>query len=192
MTSRYRVYPGPDDGAVRLLDRERFEVVTVPVGGETADLRPGYLVEGELDRSDVEPHLRAVSVVRPTLYAFADGADPVFEVAEDLWAEAQVAGDGMASGVTRNTDSEVNGVCYVFAEDGLGGRFGEFRRGERPLEPLVDRLNETDGPAPREVFVLRPPEEVFVIVLLTRRKGGQFAETVRETYGLPSPDEPLI
>lgn len=193
-TGRYRVYPGPDDDALRLLDRERFEVTTVPTGDDdtVADLNPGYLIEATLDTSGVEPHLRDASVVRPTLYDFADGAEPMFEVAEDLWADAQMAGEGMASGVTKNTDNEVNGACYVFAEDALGGRFEEFYRGERPLEPLVDRFNQTEGPAPRETFVLRPPDQGFLVVVIAREKGGQFAETVRETYDLPAPGEPLV
>lgn len=190
----YRVLPGPEPDTFRFLDRERFETVVVPTDDQDSpvdDLRPGYLVEADLDWGDVEPRVTSLSVVRPSLYAFADGIDPVFEVAEELWADARATGDGMESQVTRNTDGEVNGVCYVFAEDELGGRFGEFRDGARPLEPLIDRVNERDEPAPRELFVLRPPEQAFVIVVVALAKGGQFAGTLRDTYDLPSPDEPL-
>jgi hypothetical protein len=176
-----------------LLDRETFEVTAVPTAdgdAPVAALRPGNLVEAELDRSGVDPVVESVTVVRPTRYQFADGIDPVFEVAEDLWAEARLAGDGMDSQVTRNTDGEVNGVCYVFAEDDLGGRFAEFRNGERPLDPLVDRINERDEPAPRAVFVLRPPDQEFVIVVISLDPDGQFADTLRDTYDLPAPEEP--
>lgn len=190
---RYRVHPGPDGDTLRFLDRETFEVTTVPTVDQDSpvgDLRPGYLVAAELDRSGVDPVVESLTVVRPTRYQFADGIDPVFEVAEDLWAEARLAGEGMDSQVTRNTDGEVNGVCYVFAEDDLGGRFGEFRDGSRPLDPLVDRVNDRDGPAPRSVFVLRPPDQEFVIVVLTLDVDGQFADTLRDTYELAAPDGP--
>ena len=183
---RYRVHPGPDEATLRLLDRDRFETTVVPTGdhGPMADVRPGHLIEATLDRSGVDPAVESVSVVRPTRYRFADGIDPVFEVAEELWAEARLAGDGMESQVTRNTDGEVNGVCYVFAEDDLGGRFAEFRSGERPLDPLVDRINERDDAAPRSVFVLRPPDREFVVVVIALDPEGQFADTLRETYDL--------
>ena len=194
-SSRYRVHPGPDADTLRFLDRQRFETVVVPTADQptpVGDLQAGYLVEATLDFSTVEPTVESLSVVRPTLYAYADAIDPVFEVAEELWADAQITGEGMNSQVTRNTDGEVNGVCYVFAEDELGSRFGEFFDGARPLEPLVDRLNETDDTAAREVFVLRPPDEQFVIVVIAREKGGQFADTLRDTYDLPAPAEPLV
>lgn len=194
-TRPYRVLPGPDPDTLRFLDRDRFETVVVPTGDQetpVGDLRPGYLVEAALDWSAVDPVVTDLSVVRPTLYAVADGIDPVFEVAEEVWADARVAGEGMASQLTRNTDGEVNGVCYVFAEDSVGGRFAEFRDGARPVEPLVDRVNERDEPAPRELFIFRPPDKEFVIVVVTLEKGGHFAETLRDTYGLPMPDEPLV
>jgi hypothetical protein len=191
---RYRVLPGPDAGTVRFLDRDGYEPVAVSTAGQeapVADLRPGYLVEATLDWTDPEPTVRSLSVSRPTLCAFADGADPMFEVAKETWQEARAAGEGMGSRVTHNTDGVVNGVVYVFAEDEVGGRFAEFRDGTRPLEPLLDRVNE-DDPQPREAFVLRPPSREFVAVTITLRKGGQFADTVRDTYDCPRPDEPLV
>jgi hypothetical protein len=191
---RYRVLPGPDAGTVCFLDRDGYEPVAVPTADQevpVADLRPGYLVEAALDWTDPEPAVRSLSVRRPTLFAFADGADPMFEVAEETWQETRAAGEGMGSRVTHNTDGVVNGVVYVFAEDEVGGRFAEFRDGTRPLEPLLDRVNE-DDPAPREAFVLRPPSREFVAVTITLRKGGQFADTVRDTYDCPRPDEPLV
>jgi len=41
----------------------------------------------------------------------------------------------------------------------------------------------------REVFVLRPAGGQFVVVLIALRKGGTLANTVRETYHCPRPDE---
>lgn len=190
---RYRVLPGPEEGRLRFLDRETYEPAAVPTADQptpVADLRPGYLVEAALDWTDRGPTVRSLSVCRPTLYAFADGADPMFEVAEETWREARAAGEGMGTRVTHNTDGVANGVVYVFAEDGTGSRFREFRDGSRPLEPLLDRMNEDDTAA-REAFVLRPPGGGYVAVVLTRRKGGQFADTLRDTYGRPRPAEPL-
>lgn len=190
----YRVLATPEAGRLRLLDRESYEpVVTAGSGHDApvADLRPGYLIDATLDWSSADPTVESASVRRPTLYAFADDAEPIFEVARDAWTDARMAGDSMASRVTRNTDDEVNGALYVFAENEGDGLFESFRDGTRPLEPLVDKVNEEDGPAPREVFVLRPPEGRFVVVTIAFRKGGRFADTLRDTYDRPRPPEPL-
>jgi hypothetical protein len=193
-TERYRVLPGPEDGTCRLLDRESYEPVVVSTAQDqpVADLRPGYLVEAGLDWGAERPTVTALSVVRPTLYAFATDIDPVFEAAQETWADAQATGDAMNSRVTRNTDGEVNGVVYVFAEGDVRSRLEEFQEGARPLEPLVDRVNDEGEPAPREVFVLRPPAGDFVVVTIALRKGGQLGETVRDTYDCPAPEEPLL
>jgi hypothetical protein len=186
----YRVLAAPEAGRLRLLDRETYDaVVTASEGHDVSveEVRPGYLVDADLDWSTSEPTIRSLSVRRPTLYAFADDIEPVFDVAQDAWSEARLAGDSMNSRVTRNTDNEVNGVLYVFAEDGT--TFESFRDGERPLEPLVDRVNEQEGESPREVFVLRPASREFVVVTIALRKGGQFADTLRETYERPRPSE---
>ncbi|UPV75023.1 hypothetical protein M0R89_02900 [Halorussus limi] len=191
---RYRVLAAPEDGPVRLLDRQTFEpVVTAESGHDApvADLRPGYLVDADLDWSSPDPTVRSLSVRRPTLYVFADDAEPMFDAARETWTEARTAGDSMNSRVTRNTDSEVNGVLYVFGEDPTNGIFEAFRDGTRPVEPLVDRVNEQEGSAPREVFVLRPEGGEFVVVTIALRKGGQFADTLRETYDATRPSEPL-
>ncbi|USZ68171.1 hypothetical protein NGM10_00155 [Halorussus salilacus] len=190
----YRVLGVPEAGRLRLLDRETYEpVVTASEGHDApvADLRPGYLVDADLDWSEPEPTVRSVSVRRPTLYVFADDIDPVFEAAERAWADARAAGESMNSRVTRNTDSEVNGVLYVFAEGGRPDTFESFRDGARPLEPLVDRVNEQEGQSPREVFALRPADGEYVVVTIALRKGGRFADTLRDTYDRPRPDEPL-
>lgn len=188
----FRVLATRSDGSLRLLDRETYEpVVTAPDGhGETVDdVHPGYRIDADLDWSSAEPTVRSLSARRKTLYSFADGIDPVFEVAQQAWTEARTAGESMNSTVTRNTDNEVNGVLYVFAEDEGGRVFESFRDGTRPLEPLIDRVNEGEGDDPRDVFVLRPAEGAYVIVTIALRKGGQFAQTLRETYDCPAPSE---
>jgi hypothetical protein len=190
----YRVLAVPERDTLRLLDRETFEPVVTASEGHSApvgDLRPGYLVDAELDWTTPEPTVQSLSVRRPTLYVFADDIEPVFEVAQEAWADARAAGDSMNSRVTRNTDNEVNGALYVFAENDARGMFESFRDGTRPLEPLVDRVNEQDEPAPREVFTLRPADGRFVVVTIALRKGGQFADTLRDTYDCPRLSEPL-
>lgn len=192
-TERFRVLPAPDEG-YRFLDRETYEPVAVAPGGHdapVADLRAGYLVDAELDWTTSEPTLASVDVVRPTLYAFADEVDPMFEAARETWESAQATGEAMDTQVLRNTDSEVTGAVYVFAESGERGRFEEFRDGSRPLEPLVDRVNDQRTPAPREAFVLRGLDGAFTAVTVTLRKGGQLADTMRDTYDSPRPAEPL-
>jgi hypothetical protein len=191
--SRYRVLSVADEGAT-LLDRDGYDPIALAESGHEAaveTLEPGYLVDTELDWTDSAPTVDALAVVRPTLYEFVDEIDPVFEVAEETWRNAQAAGDGMNSRVTKNTDGVVNGVVYVFAEDSVGGRFEEFSSGTRPLEPLIDRVNDRDedGPKPRELFVLRPPNTEFVIVTIAFEKGGRFADTIRETYDCPRPSQ---
>ncbi|WP_243700440.1 DUF6663 family protein [Halorussus pelagicus] len=190
---RYRILE-VSDGRLRLLDLQTFEPVVTADSGHDApvsDLRPGYLIDADLDWSSPDPTVRSVSVRRPTLYVFADDIDPVFDVARETWTDARAAGDLMNSRVTRNTDNEVNGVLYVFAESPTTGTFESFRDGTRPVEPLVDRVNEQEGSAPREVFILRPADEEFVVVTIALRKGGQFADTLRETYDRSRPSEPL-
>ncbi|WP_435153942.1 DUF6663 family protein [Haladaptatus sp. DFWS20] len=190
----YRVLATLSDQELRLLDRETHEqIVTASDGHDApiADLHPGYCIDADLDWSTTEPTVRTLSVLRETLYTFVDHIEPVFEAAQQAWQNARAAGDSMNSRVTRNTDNEVNGVLYVFAEDDEGEVFELFRNGSRPLDPLVDKVNEQEGDAPREVFVLRPANEEFVIVTIALKKGGQFAETLRETYDCPRPSEPL-
>jgi len=191
---RVRVLPGPDSGMLRLLDRETYDPVVVSLEASTprlADVHPGYLLDATLDWSAPEPPVDDITVQRPTLYTFVDEIDPVFEVAQDVWQEARASGDGMNSRVTRNTDGDANGVCYVFAEPPLEDRLAEFREGARPLEPLIDRVNETSDTAPREVFVMRPTDGEFVVVTIAFEKEGHFADTLRETYSCERPPEPL-
>ncbi|PSQ02572.1 hypothetical protein BRC95_10665 [Halobacteriales archaeon QS_5_68_33] len=203
---RYRVLPGPEPDTLRLLDRTTCEPAVVSTGGSEdesgsddagsgapiGDLRPGYLVDAALDWTTQRPTVESVSVVRPTLFAFADGVDPMFEAARETWQAARSEGEAMNTQVLRNTDNEVTGAVYVFAESGERGRLEEFREGARPLEPLLDRVAESRGEAPRAVFVLRPVGGGFTAVAITLRKDGQLAETMRDTYDCPRPDEPLV
>ncbi|MFB6139560.1 MAG: DUF6663 family protein [Halosimplex sp.] len=192
----YRVLPGRDEGTWRFLDRETYETIAVPRDGHdapVADLRAGYLVDADLDWGSEDPDVRSLSVRRPTLYAFVDAADPIFEVAQNLWEETRAAGDGMNATQTYDTDNAVNGVCYVFADASRPSVFDEFRTGARPLEPLVDRVNDgAEEPEPRELFALRPPDGEYAVVTIALTKGGRFAETLRETYERPHSDEPLV
>ena len=216
---RYRVLPGPEPDTLRLLDRDTYEPAVVSTGesddesreagtveepddtagdsdtvtpaASAAPLRPGYLVDAALDWSTQRPTVESVSVVRPTLFAFADRVDPMFEAARETWEAARSEGEAMNTQVLRNTDNEVTGVVYVFAESGDRGRFEEFREGARPLEPLLDRVADSRGEDPREVFVLRSPGGAFTAVAITLWKGGHLADTMRDTYDCPRPDEPL-
>lgn len=190
----YRVTVPPAGATGRLLERPSLDPVTLADEDHEAaveGLRPGYVIEADLDWTSPAPTLDALSVRRPTLFAFADGVEPMFEVARETWETARAAGDGMNARETRNTDGETNGAVYVFADED-GELLEEFRDGRRPLDPLLDRVNEREGAAPREVFVLRPADGAFTAVTITLRKGGQFADTIRDTYDLPRPDEPLV
>ncbi|WP_049970517.1 DUF6663 family protein [Haladaptatus cibarius] len=190
----YRVLVTNEADGFRLLNRETHEQIVTASEGHDApisDLHPGYCIDADLDWTSTEPSIWSFSIQQPTLYSFVDHIDPVFEAAQQAWQNAQLTGDSMNSQVTRNTDNEVNGVLYVFAEDGRDGMFESFRDGSRPLDPLVDKVNEQEGDDPREVFVLRPESGAFVIVIIALEKGGQFADTLRETYDCPRPIESL-
>jgi len=192
-TGRYRVLPAPDEG-YRWLDRATYEPVVLASEGHDAaveDRRPGELVDATLDWSTSEPTVSSLSVVRPTRYQFADGVDPMFEAARETWDRVRAEGEAMGTQVLRDTDNQVIGVVYVFAESGDRGRFEEFRDGSRPLEPLVDRVNERRDTEPREVFVLRARAEEFTAVTIAFNEDGRFAATMRDTYDLARPVEPI-
>lgn len=193
-----------------------------------ASLRPGYLVRATLSWERPEPRVHELRVEKQTLFEFVDGVVDLFEAARSAWTAASATGEAMTARVTRGTDGRVNGVLYVFADADGGDRLEEFRSGQRPLEPLLARVNAAapatdtpgsdatdegnpsvsvgpggvhvstpnDGPTPdhglgrdREVFVLRPADGPFVVVLVALRKGGTLANTVRETYHCPRPEE---
>ncbi|MFB6304589.1 MAG: DUF6663 family protein [Haloferacaceae archaeon] len=182
---RYRVLPAA--GGVRpFLDvDDGYEPTGVRAGeGALADAAPdaGNLVDATLAWVDGEAVAREVSVVRRTRYAFADGVTDLFEAAREAFREAEAAGDGVNSRVTRSTDGEPNGVVYTFAEPPGRDLFDEFRRGHRPIDPLVDRVNEARGADERAAFVLRPTALSCVVVYVVFRPDGILAETVRDTY----------
>jgi len=235
---RYRVLPGPDE------DRWLFVAVddvsaTGESGGEyaptyvprsghgdlddaVADLHPGYLVEATVEWNGERPQVTELSVVRRTLFEFVDGATNLFEAAQSTWAEAAATNEPMNSRVTYDTDGRANGVLYVFAQQpGAQDLFEEFQSGVRPLEPLLEKVDEgtgggtsreTDrgdvalgpggnlvigetedddpgGDPPREVFVMRPANEPYVLVYVVLRRGSLLADTMRDTYHCPRPPD---
>jgi hypothetical protein len=241
-TGRYRVYASPRDAAESLFlavgeagdpDRE-FEPTYVPATGhgdlddDVAALRPGYLVDATVEWDDGTPRVVDLDVLKRTLLEFVPEATNLFDAARKTWAGAAAMGDAMNSQVTYSTDGDPNGVLYVFAEQsGAQDLFEEFRSGVRPLEPLIERVNENepdsmgasspetpsispDGtlavPTPdeddeddeaepdhglgrdREVFVMDPAGEPFVLAYIVLRKGGILADTMRDTYHCPRPD----
>jgi hypothetical protein len=241
---RYRVYASPRDrdewlfvsvGEAGNPDRE-FEPTYVPrsshgdLDEDVASLRPGHLVEATIEWDDGSPRIVALDVLKHTLLEFVPEATNLFEAARKVWAGAAAMGDAMNSQVTYSTDGDPNGVLYVFAEQpGAQDLFEEFQSGLRPLEPLIERINENepdsmgasspetpsisaDGtlavPSPdddgddededeapdhglgrdREVFVMDPAGEPFVLAYIVLRKGGILADTIRDTYHCPRPD----
>ena len=172
-----------DDGADGGADGGRNE--KSDAAGER--LLPGYLVDATLEWVDDEPTIAECSVRERTLFAFADDATNLFEAATEACREART--EGIASDVTKGTDGDVNGALYAFAEQG-GERdlFAEFRSGVRPLEPLIERA-AAGVDDPQEVFVLRPADLPCVVVYIVLRKGSMLADTVRDTYDCPRPEE---
>lgn len=195
-SGQFRVLDSPRaDDELLLLETTAFDPTYVPVAGhgdldaQVAALRPGYLIEATLAWDDGTPQVTEVTVRKRTLFEFVDGATGIFEAARETWQAAAAEGEAMNSRVTYNTDSDPNGVVYVFAkQDGAQDLFSEFADGARPLEPLLARVNESrDGD--HEVFVMRPADQPFVLVYIVFGKGGMLADTVRDTYDCPRPDE---
>ncbi|SEO45625.1 hypothetical protein SAMN04487948_102502 [Halogranum amylolyticum] len=198
-SGRFRVLDSPRERPeLLLIDLETFEPTYVRTDGDdddlagvddTAvdDLRPGYVVDASLAWNDGTARFASVDVDSRSRIEFVDGVTGVFEAARETWQTAEAEGEGMNSRVTYDTDGAANGVLYVFAkQSGARDLFEEFRSGTRPLEPLVQRVNENrDDEGPREVFVMRPADEPFVLVYIVFRAEGILAETVRDTYDCP-------
>jgi hypothetical protein len=197
-SGRFRVLDSPRNRSELLLvdlSDESFEPTFVRAGGYEGELedavstlRPGYVVEATLSwDGDGTARFVDLAVVRRSRVEFVDDVVGIFEVARETWRATEAAGEAMNSRVTRDTDGEVNGVLYVFAEQpGVRDLFEEFRDGSLPLEPLLRRANEgRDDDREREVFVMRPADEPFVLVYIVLRKGGLLAETIRDTYDRP-------
>jgi hypothetical protein len=268
-TGRFRVFPGPDEDRWLFVSLEppsdedgpdeAYAPTYVPVTGHgdldetVAGLRPGHVIEATMLWEDDRPRITDLAVERRSLFEFADGATGLFEAAQNTWAEAVAAGEPMNSRVTYDTDGEPNGVLYVFAQQsGAQDLFEEFRSGVRPLEPLVERIDEAEpddggadsgvghrderpddaslesgerpadepstadgerspgqvslgpggnvvvgdedddaGDPAREVFVMRPADDPYVVVYIVLQKGSLLANTMRDTYHCPRPDEPI-
>lgn len=178
-----------------LLDPETAEPTYVArtgyegaLGERVASVEAGALVGAEVDWTGDRPRFADLDVVEPTRFAFARDVTNLFEAAVECWREAEYAGDAMNSRVTRGTDGDVNGVCYVFADQpGRRDLFEEFRDGTKPLDPLLARVTGADPPY--EVFVLDPREHPCVVVYIALERDGLLASTVRETYGLDDGDD---
>lgn len=160
---RYRVLARIDrDGTLALVlvdltptddPTEAYEPVLVHATGYDDDLadrvdslEPGNVVTANLDWTGVDASEAAafadLSVERRTQYQFADNVEGLFEAARDAWDDARESGEAMNSRVTRDTDGDPNGALYVFADPEQRDVFEEFRTGRRPIEPLVERVNE--------------------------------------------------
>ncbi len=198
-TGEFRVLGDPRRGSpVTLVDRDGFEPTEVETGGyegaladRVAGLRPGYVVSATLAWTDGEARFEDVTVVTPTLFSFREGVSGLFEDALDAMEEARREGLGVNSRVTYDADRRPNGAVYAFAEQpGERDVFAEFRSGARPLDPLVERAGE-ESAEPHEVFVFRPATHQYVLVYVVLEKGSLLADTVRDTYDCPRPDEPL-
>jgi len=150
-------------------------------------LKPGYEVTASLSWDDSEARFVDCAVDGRTWIQYADGVSGLFEVAQETWYDAQMAGEAMNSRTTYSTDNEPNGVVYTFAKQTPPrDLFEEFRTGATPIEPLIQRVEaERENGEDRAVFVLNPVDEEFVLIYIVFRKEGMLAETVRDTYGLP-------
>jgi hypothetical protein len=72
------------------------------------------------------------------------------------------------------------------ANEGAGGGGGE-----EADDGGGDETSAPVAPGPREVFVFRPAGHEFMLVYVVLEKGSLLADTVRDTYDCPRPDEPL-
>ena len=189
-TGTYRVLESPRaPDELLLLDTETQDPTYITTAGyegnlteQVADLEPGNRITATLSWAEGTPRFSAVEVETHTTVEFVDDATGIFEAARETWEEARREGAAMNSRVTKDTDGEANGVVYTFAkQSGQRDLYEEFRDGVTPLEPLIDRLTESADP-PFAVFVIRPVEEPFVLVVLALDAEGLFADTVRDTY----------
>lgn len=130
---------------------EAYEPVVVAADGydgalaETvAELETGNRVAATLDWTgpDATASFETLSVERRTRFRFADEVEGLFEAARDAWEAARRDGDAVNARVTRDTDGEPNGSLYVFGDPAGRDVFHEFRSGRRPIDPLVERVDE--------------------------------------------------
>jgi len=205
-TGRFRVLDRRPDGRILLVDLAEarkavegdHEVDLQPLAVEPADdaeiaesvreLKPGYVVSASLAWDESKAHFVDYEIDERTWIQYADGVSGLFEVAQETWYDAQKAGDAMNARTTYSTGNEPNGVVYTFAkQQPPQDLFEEFRTGVQPIEPLVQRVEiERDDNEDRAVFVMNPVDAEFVLIYIVFRKDGMLAQTVRDTYGLPS------
>ncbi len=205
-TGRFRLLDRRPDGTILLVDLEEASkaaagdheadlqplAVEPPADGEltetVCELKPGYVVSARLAWNESEARFVDCTVEEETWIQYADGISGVFELAQETWYDAQTAGDAMNSRTTYSTGNEPNGVVYTFAKQTPPrDLFEEFRTGTTPIEPLIQRLEaEREDEQDRAVFVMNPVDEEFVLIYIVFSKDGMLAQTVRDTYGLPS------
>jgi len=205
-TGRFRVLDRRPDGRYLLVDLDEARkaaegdheadlqplAVEPPEDDELAEtireLKPGYVVKATLAWDDSEATFVDCSVEDESWIQYADGVSGLFEVAQETWYDAQTAGEAMNARTTYSTGNEPNGVVYTFAkQQPPQDLFEEFRTGVRPIEPLIQRVEaEREDSGNRAVFVMNPVDEEFVLIYIVFRKDGMLAQTVRDTYGLPS------
>lgn len=177
---RFRVLPGRGDNELLLLDAESAEPTYVPALDNEGPV-VGNLVDATLAWEDGDPALAEYDVVDRTTFRFVRTEEPAFEAARECFESARAEGEAMNSQITRDMDSEPNGVVYTFAEQaGERDLFGEFRDGVKPLEPLVARAAE-DAQPPFSVWVLDTPEP-FVLVYIVLGPDSLLERTMRDTY----------
>ncbi|GGM72672.1 hypothetical protein GCM10009017_23300 [Halarchaeum rubridurum] len=189
-TGTYRVRSRAADGRLRCVSLDDGEAVDV---ASAEGLRPGYRFDGDLAWDDGTARVVDYEITDRTLFAYADGVANLFEAALDTWEDARRENSGVNARPTYDQSGEPNGAVYTFAEQaGERDVYAELRDGTAPLEPLIARFRDGEAgfDAPNEVFVLRPATHGFVLVYLVAEKGGVLADTVRDTYGCPRPDDP--
>jgi len=206
-TGRFRVLDRRPDGTILLVDLDAavaavedtdpeadlqpLAAVPPETDEELAEtvgkLKPGYVITASLAWDDSEAEFVDCEIQERSWIQYADGVSGLFEVAQETWYDAQMAGDAMNSRTTYSTDNEANGVVYTVAKQTPPrDLFNEFRTGATPIEPLIQRVEaERDDSEDRAVFVMNPVDEEFVLIYIVFRKDGMLAETVRDTYGLP-------
>lgn len=186
-------------GSYTLLDIANMEPTFVESGGYDGDLgetvsglRPGYTIEATLAWKEGDARFTDVEVTGWTLISYAPAVSGLFEAALETMEAARRENVGVTGRPTLSTDGEPNGAVYAFAEQrGERDIFEEIRSGTLPLEPLIDRLDTAES-VDHEIFVMRPVDHEFVTVYLVLHRDSLLADTVRDTYDCPRPNEPLV
>ncbi|MFP8956346.1 DUF6663 family protein [Natrialbaceae archaeon A-CW3] len=175
----FRVLHGRTDDEWLLLEVDTADPTYVPA--TDGELAVGNRIHAQIEWNDDQPSLGEWDVLDRTRFHFYRTDAPVFQAAQGCFEEARQAGEAMNARVTRDTDGRPNGVVYTFADQpGQRDLFGEFRDGEKPLEPLLQRAAESEAP-PFSVWILDVPEP-FVLVTIVLDPDGLFAETMAEMY----------